>query len=179
MKPINKIILSISILLLAQLSFAADQEAGEKHEKTVIGHEQSSTGAKVNIYGGDLATVDIWGAYITAHNTRDLDAIHKANADDFMGWAANGIIVNGPAAQAAFLKEWFAASSPKWTMKYAIANEVADEDGGVQQWVTSAYTVTDTIDGKEVASEEIYDVRIENGKVKNIYVAARAIIPAE
>lgn len=55
--------------------------------------------------------MDIWGAYITAHNTRDLDAIHKANADDFMGWAANGIIVNGPAAQA-FLKEWFAASSP-------------------------------------------------------------------
>jgi predicted lipoprotein len=111
MKPINKIILSISILLLAQLSFAADHEAGEKHEKTVIGSEQSSTGAKLNIYGGDLATVDIWGAYITAHNTRDLDAIHKANADDFMGWAANGIIVNGPAAQA-FLKEWFAASSP-------------------------------------------------------------------
>jgi hypothetical protein len=39
--------------------------------------------------------------------------------------------------------------------------------------------VTDTIDGKAVASEEIYDVRIDNGKVKNIYVAARAIIPAE
>lgn len=53
------------------------------------------------------------------------------------------------------------------------------EDGSVNRWVTSSYTLTDTIDGKEVTSEEMYDVRIENGKIKNIYVAARAVIAAE
>jgi hypothetical protein len=167
------------MLLLAQLSFAAHHEAGENHEKTIIGYEHSSTGAKLKIYAGDLATVDIWGAYVKAHNDRDLDAIHKANAGDFKGWAPNGVIVDGPAAHAAFLKDWFAASSPKWEMKYAIANEVLGEDGVVQQWVTSGATVTSAIDGKEVTSEEIYDVRIENGKVKNMFVAVRAVIPAE
>jgi hypothetical protein len=39
--------------------------------------------------------------------------------------------------------------------------------------------VTDTIDGKEINSEEMYDVRIENGKIKNIYVAARGVIAAK
>jgi len=43
-------------------------------------------------------------------------------------------------------------------------------------WVTSLYTVTETIDGEEVAREEMFDVQIENGKIKNIMVASRAVV---
>ena len=75
--------------------------------------------------------------------------------------------------------KWFRASNPSWQYKYAIANDVVQKDGSTNHWVTSAYTVTDTIDGKQVISDEMYDVRIENGKIKTIYVAARAVIAEE
>ena len=88
----------------------------------------------------------------------------------------NGVIVKGPEAHAAFLKQWFATSNPSWKYNYAMANDVPQSDGTVHHWVTSAYTVTDTIDGKEVVSEEFFDVRIENGKIKYILVASRAVI---
>ena len=60
-----------------------------------------------------------------------------------------------------------------------MANDVPQPDGTVHHWVTSAYTVTDTIDGKEVVSEDVFDVRIENGKIKYILVASRAVMAAE
>jgi|TARA_B110000483_G_scaffold23065_1_gene26771 hypothetical protein len=174
----NKILFIISTVLLAQFSFAAHHEAGEKHA-TVIGYETSDEGTQMDIHAGNLSAIDIWVNYVEAHNTRDLAAINAANTPDFKGWAANGVIIDGAVAHAAFLKEWFAASNPKWKYKYAIANDVPQEDGSVNRWVTSSYTLTDIIDGKEVTSEEMYDVRIENGKIKNIYVAARAVIAAE
>jgi len=44
--------------------------------------------------------------------------------------------------------------------------------------VTSSYTVTQTIDGKEMVTEEMIDTRIENNKVKYILAASR-LVPAE
>tara|TARA_B110000495_G_scaffold156012_1_gene139438 strand:- start:890 stop:1420 length:531 start_codon:yes stop_codon:yes gene_type:complete len=175
----NKLLLSVSLLLLAQLSFAEHHEAGKSPAKTVIGYEVSDEGAKMEIQAGDLAVIDVWVNYVEAHNTRDLAAINNTNAADFKGLAPNGIEVDGPAAHAAFLKEWFATSNPKWKFKYAIANDVPQENGSVNHWVTSAYTVTDTIDGKEIATEEMYDVRVVDGKIKNIYVTARPVISDE
>ena len=42
----NKILLSISILLLAQFSFAGHHEAGEKPSKTIIGYD-TTEGTKI------------------------------------------------------------------------------------------------------------------------------------
>ena len=170
----NKILLSMSILLLAQFSFAGHHEAGEMVEKTVIGNEISDDGVTLNIHAGDLATVEIWVNYLNAHNDRDLAAIGKADAEDFKGWAPNGLVIDGPAAHAAFLKEWFTTSSPKWEYMYGIANNVTAEDGSIQQWVTSGVKVTDSAGGEEVISHQIVDARIENGKVKMLLVYARA-----
>ena len=117
--------------------------------------------------------------YVEAHNKRDLEAIDSMNADDFEGRAANGIIVKGPEAHAAFLKEWFATSNPSWKFNYALANDVLLADGTHQHWVTSAYTLTDTANGEEVVTEEFFDVEIENGKIKLIMVASRVVIAEE
>ena len=84
----NKILLSISILLLAQFSFAGHHEAGEKPSKTIIGYD-TTEGTKIPIYVGDLSTIDIWVDYVQAHNDRDLETIRNTNADDFEGWAPN------------------------------------------------------------------------------------------
>jgi hypothetical protein len=49
----------------------------------------------------------------------------------------------------------------------------------VNHWVTAAYTVTNTVEGKAVKAEEMLDARIENGKIKYLFVAARALLSEE
>ena len=171
----KKALLSICVLLLAQTSFAGHHEKSEEANKTIIGYEILD-GERLDIVAGNSSNVDIWVEYVEAHNKRDLETIDSMNADDFEGRAANGIIVKGPEAHAAFLKEWFATSNPSWEYNYAMANDVIQADGSAQYWVTSVYTLTDTIDGEEVVREEMFDVQIENGKIKNILVASRAVI---
>ena len=175
----NKTLLSIGILLLAQLSFAGHHEKSDHDTKTILGYEISEEGEKLDIVAGDASIVDIWVEYVEAHNKRDLETIDSMNADDFEGRASNGIIVKGPEAHAAFLKEWFATSNPSWKFNYALANDVLLTDGTHQHWVTSAYTLTDNIDGEEIVTEEFFDVEIKNGKIKTILVASRVVIAEE
>ena len=174
----NKALLSICVLLLSQTSFAGHHEKSESAKKTIIGYEILD-GERLDIVAGKSSNVDIWVEYVEAHNKRDLETIDSMNADDFEGRAANGIIVKGPEAHAAFLKEWFATSNPSWEYNYAMANDVLLTDGNIQHWVTAVYTMTDTINGEEVVTEEVFDVEIENGKIKVILVAARAVISEE
>ena len=70
-------------------------------------------------------------------------------------------------------------SNPSWKFNYAMANDVIQADGSADHWVTSLYTLTDTVNGEEVVREEMFDVQIENGKIKNIMVASRAVISEE
>ena len=174
----KKALLSICVFLLAQTSIAGHHEKSEHAAKTIIGYEILD-GERLDIVAGDTSAIDIWVEYVEAHNKRDLEAIDSLNAADFEGRAANGLIVKGPEAHAAFLKEWFATSNPSWKYNYAMANDVLQADGTHQHWVTSAYTLTDTIDGEEVVTEEFFDVQIENGKIKFIMVASRAVIAEE
>ena len=132
---------------------------------------------KLDILAGDTSNIKIWVDYVEAHNQRDLVAIDETNADDLVGKAANGVIVNGSAEHAAFLKNWFETSNPIWEFVYAMANDVPQADGSIHHWVTSSYEVTDTIDGKEIVSRESFDVRIENNKIKEIIVASRLVLP--
>lgn len=174
----RKALLGICVLMLAQTSFAGHHEKNEVAAKTVIGYEIID-GERLVIAAGETSAVDIWVEYVEAHNERDLEKIDSMNADDFEGRAPNGVIVKGREAHAEFLKEWFEASNPSWKFNYAMANDVIQADGSADHWVTSLYTVTETIDGEEVAREEMFDVQIENGKIKNIMVASRAVISEE
>ena len=175
----NKALLSICVLLLAQTSFAGHHEKSEKDTKTILGYEISDEGQKLDIVAGDTSIIDIWVEYVEAHNKRDLEAIDNTNAADFEGRAPNGLIVKGPEAHAEFLKEWFATSNPSWELNYVMTSDVLQADGAHDHWVTSSYTVTDTIDDKEVASEELFDVQIEKGKIKFILVRSRVLIAEE
>ena len=169
----------ISLFFLAQMAYAGHHESGHMKQGTVIGYEIMDDGKKLDIVAGDTSKIKIWVDYVEAHNQRDLVAIDNSNADDLEGRAANGVIINGADAHAEFLKEWFAASNPSWEYNYAIANDVPQADGTVQHWITSSYTVTDNIDGKEVVAEDFFDVLIDNKKIKKIYVASRAVLAEE
>ena len=171
-----KLLTIISLCVLTQVTFAGHHESGHMKKGAVIGHEISEDGEKLDIVAGDPSLVKIWVDYVEAHNQRDLEAIDKTNADDMVGKAPNGVIVNGSAEHAAFLKNWFETSNPVWEFVYAMANDVPQADGSIHHWVTSSYKVTDTIDGKEVVARESFDVRIENNKIKEIIVASRQVL---
>jgi hypothetical protein len=171
-----KLLTIISLCFLTQITFAGHHESGHMKKGAVIGYEISEDGEKLDIVAGDPSLVKIWVDYVEAHNQRDLEAIDKTNADDMVGKAPNGVIVNGSAEHAAFLKNWFETSNPSWEFVYAMANDVPQADGSIHHWVTSSYKVTDTIDGKEVVARESFDVRIENNKIKEIIVASRQVL---
>ena len=172
----HKLLSFMSLFLIAQLSFAGHHESSHANNGSVIGYEISEDGTRLDIVAGDPSLVKIWVDYVEAHNQRDLEAIDKTNADDLVGRAPNGVIVNGSDEHAAFLKNWFETSNPVWEFVYAMANDVPQADGSIHHWVTSSYKVTDTIDGKEVVARESFDVRIENNKIKEIIVASRQVL---
>ena len=119
----KKVLLGICVLLITQTSFAGHHEKSGKATKTIIGYEILD-GERLEIVAGKSSNVDIWVEYVEAHNKRELETIDSMNADDFEGRAANGIIVKGPEAHAAFLKEWFATSNPSWKFNYAFFNNI-------------------------------------------------------
>ena len=175
----NKVFSIIGLLLITQITFAGHHESGHMKKGAVIGYEISDDGTKLDIVAGDPSLVKIWVDYVEAHNQRDLEAIDDINADDLVGKAPNGVIVNGSDEHAAFLKNWFETSNPVWEFVYAMANDVPQADGSIHHWVTSSYKVTDTIEGKEVVARESFDVRIENNKIKEIIVASRQVLSEE
>jgi len=175
----NKLLLIISLLLVTQITLAGHHESGHMKKGAIIGYEISEDGEKLDILAGDPSLVKIWVDYVEAHNQRDLKAIDKTNADDLVGKASNGVIINGSSEHAAFLKNWFETSNPVWEFVYAMANDVPQADGSIHHWVTSSYKVTDIIDGKEVVARESFDIRIENNKIKEIIVASRQVLSRE
>ena len=173
----NKILLSISLLLLAHTSFAGHHQAGEKIVKTADGYHFSDEGVNYEIFPGDTSLVDIVVNYAKAHNDRDLEAINDANTEDFKAYLSNGIIIEGRAAHAEFLKELFATSNQKWEYQWGTANNVVVADGSIEQWVNVGYKTSYIIDGKEVSHQEVQNIYIKNGKVGRIFVHSRLSVP--
>ena len=172
----KKLLSIMGMLLVAQFTTAGHHESGHSNKEGLIGYEMSDDGKKLEILAGDPALIKIWTDYVEAHNQRDLEAIDKANAEDMIGRAPNGVIVRGSKEHADFLKNWFETSNPSWEFVYAMANDVPQEDGSIHHWITSSYKVTDTVDGEEIVAREFFDVRIENKKIKEILVASRLVL---
>ena len=141
-----------------------------------IGTQFFDDGSSKSLRAGDTASVQIWVDYIQAHNDRDFDKIVAMNADDFKGIAASGEVVEGSAAQTAFLEEWIAAESPQWQVWWVIANDGENAEGKMEQWLATGNVVTSTDpDGAERRTYETVDVLLEGGKIKLLNVAAQSM----
>ena len=141
-----------------------------------IGTQFFDDGSSKSLRAGDTASVQIWVDYIQAHNDRDFDKIAAMNADDFKGIAASGEVVEGSAAQTAFLEEWIAAESPQWQVWWVIANDGENAEGKMEQWLATGNVVTTTDpDGAERRTYETVDVLLEGGKIKLLNVAAQSM----
>tara|TARA_B110001469_G_scaffold127099_1_gene146678 strand:+ start:3586 stop:4128 length:543 start_codon:yes stop_codon:yes gene_type:complete len=145
-----------------------------------IGYEMGDDGVKVPLYSGDLSTVAIWEAYITAHNERDLETIRSLNAEkDFKAYGPTGVVFEGSDAHIEFLTTWFEATNPKWKSSYFIENEFTNKKGELRQWVTSGHGVTLTVDGEEVKLAQVHDALIVDGKIQMFYVTERILAEGE
>ena len=80
------------------------------------------------------------------------------------------------AAHTAFLQDWIAAENPRWEVWWAIANDGANADGAMEEWLATGNIVTTTgADGTESRAYETIDVLLEGGKIKALNVASQTM----
>ena len=170
---------NILLLSLATFLFSCSSNIKDGNiKKNIIGYEVSDDGEKISLFSGDLATVEVWENYLTAHNAADLETIKNLNADDLKVWGPNGEYIDGSEAHIAFLSPWFANSNPSWKTRYMIANELSKGDV-LEQWVTSGHDVAFTVEGEIVNVFQVHDALIVDGKVKKFYVNERVVLEAD
>ncbi len=142
---------------------------------TVIGTTLGPEGKSSDIIAGNTDHVQIWVDYIDAHNERNLDKIAEINSEDWVGYAPDGNVIKGNEAHIEFLDEWFKSpANPQWTVKWMIANKGEDDEGVMQEFLTTGNDIT-FIDeeGNEVVENHIHDVMFNDGKIKTIYVYSK------
>ena len=141
----------------------------------VIGTTLGSEGKSSDIIAGNTDHVQIWVDYIDAHNERNLDKISEINSEEWVGYPPNGNVIRGNEAHIEFLDEWFRSpANPRWTVKWMIANKGEDDEGVMQEFLTTGNDIT-FIDeeGNEVVENHIHDVMFKDGKIKTIYVYSK------
>ena len=148
----------IVVFLLAIITISCNNvnESETQSTPTAIGVEIPNDSTRISLYGGDMTTTRLWEAYIKAHNEKDLKTIQNINDDSFKGYPPNGDVIDGSKAHIVFLEDWFSKSSPKWTTKYMIANEVTKGDV-LEQWVTSGHDLTLNVDGDVINVFQVHD----------------------
>ena len=170
-----KNIFYLSILSLILISCSSSNQNQSSNETEIIGSGTLENGKKVQIVIGDTNNEQVWIDYIKAHNDRDLDKIAEINADDWEGYTADGSVVKGNEAHIEILDNWFKTASPKWEIKWMIANAAENEEGVIVQWLTTGNDYTDVDEnGNEIFEHNVHDVQFVGGKIKRINVYSRA-----
>ena len=132
--------------------------------------------AMTPIVVGDLSTQEVWLKYIDAHNNRDLETIASINDENWIGYTPDGSVVKGNDTHIEILDNWFKTSNPNWKVKWMIANGVVNNDGEIEQYLTTANDFSDIdSNGTEIKEHNIHDILFVNGKIKKITVYKRAI----
>ena len=160
---------NLIIIVLALFIFSCE------NTPVVIGTTLGTEGTSSDIIAGNTDHVQTWVDYIDAHNERNLDKIAEINSEDWVGYAPDGNVIRGNEAHIEFLNEWLSSTAnPKWTVKWMIANKGEDDEGIMQEFLTTGNDIT-FIDeeGNEVVENHIHDVMFNNGKIKTIYVYSK------
>ena len=164
--------------LLFTFLFFASCNAPAENLKKKAGYLKSGD-TKYDLYLGENSAVVIWDQYLDAHNNQDLEAIKALESEDLKIWGPEGQVVEGKDAHSEFLDAWFKSNNPKWDTYFSIPIKV-DSDDQPGTWITSGHTLTLTIDGTEITTNDIADVYIEDGLIKMFYIYSRKLPePAE
>ena len=83
-------------------------------------------------------------------------------------------MLKGPDAQTELLKTWFKTSNPKWEVSWMITNNSKNEEGVMDQWLTTGNNLTDTDEeGNETVQHQVHDIQFVDGKIKKINIYDR------
>ena len=164
----------LSAIIFASCNSNGDKSSTKSSDSSVIGTWNLKNGETVSAFPGDLKNQQIWLDYIKAHNIRDLDKIADMNAEGWEGYPPDGSVIKGTEAQIEFLDTWFKASSPRWKTRWMIANSGQNEEGEIEQWLTTGNDIKFLDEnGNEVLENHVHDVQFVNGKIKKINVYSR------
>ena len=160
-------------------SLIACTSQNAKTEKP-IGFDMQGGTEKTLLYGGDTANVKIIEKFFTALNERDTATIRTLEASENLHiYTPEGNDITSVDSNILNLSAWFAATNPKWKLNFAAANSYTDKNGKMNEWVTTAALVTQTIDGKEVKLNNYFDAFLVNGKIQKMYVTERKVSAGE
>tara|TARA_A200000113_G_C8740931_1_gene314753 strand:- start:41 stop:610 length:570 start_codon:yes stop_codon:yes gene_type:complete len=181
MKYLNYLILNCFFIISCQTP--QDQKAKKSPPEVAIGSAlMEGTSMMTPIIPGELSNQTLWLDYIQAHNDRNLNKIAEINAVDWEGYTADGSVVKGNSSHIEILDNWFKTSSPKWEVKWMIANAAKNKDGVIEQWLTTGNDYTDVdADGNPIFEHNVHDILFVDGKIKkiNVYKRAKAEVSAE
>ncbi len=171
MKNITLLILSL-ILITSCVNVNNAEKVVETN--SVIGYDMSDDDKKRDLIPGSLSNIIVWEKYIKAHNEVDLEQIKSLDSDSITIRGPRGELIKGIDAHIEFLTTWFEANSPKWKIKYAIANDLSTDENERREWVTVGHDITLQVEGNQVNAAQIIDVRISGGKIQEFLVYERA-----
>lgn len=158
----------------AMIEASKNETLKTNNEPAIIGSAYMEDRSINPIIGGDLNTQKVWLAYIQAHNERDLEQITAINTTDWEAYLPDGSLLKGPDAQTELLKTWFKTSNPKWEVSWMITNNSKNEEGVMDQWLTTGNNLTDTDEeGNETVQHQIHDIQFVDGKIKKINIYDR------
>ena len=165
-------VLLLSFIFLAT---SCQLKVSEKNQIEIGSELLDGNETMTPIVAGDLSTQEVWLKYIDAHNNRDLETIASINHKDWIGYTPDGSVVKGNDTHIEILDNWFKTSNPNWKVKWMIANGVVNNEGKVEQYLTTANDFSDIdSNGTEIKEHNIHDVLFVNGKIKKITVYKRA-----
>ena len=168
-----KNILNISIITL--LLFSCDNKPAISNDPVTIGTFKNDAGKVVPITIGEVTNQQIWLDYIKAHNEKDLEKIAEINAENWEGYTADGSVAKNSDTHIAILDDWFKNASPRWEVRWMIANSAENENGEIEQWLTTGNDFYDVdADGNDVFEYNVHDVQFKDGKIVRVNVYSRA-----
>jgi len=165
----------ISILSLLLFSCDNSSQNSASNEPVIIGSVKNDDGNIKSLMVGEVTNQQIWLDYIKAHNEKNLEKIAEINADNWEGYTADGSVVKGSDAHIEILNNWFKSASPRWEVRWMIANAGENVNGELEQWLTTGNDYYDVdADGNEIFEYNVHDVQFKNGKIVKINVYSRA-----
>ena len=174
-KTMKKLLLFSCIII----SLIACTSQGTKTEKP-IGFDMSGGDGRTDLYGGNISNVSLMEKFFTALNERDTATIRSLEASQNLQiYTPEGNVITSVDSNIIHLSNWFAANNPKWKINFSAANSYKDKSGKLNEWVTSGVLVTQTVDGKEVKTNDYFDAFLVNGKIQKMFITERKVTAGE
>lgn len=162
------------LLIVIITLFSCTNPTSEISEPVIIGSVKNDDGNVKSLTVGDVSNEQIWLDYIKAHNEKNLDKIAEINGENWEGYTADGSVVKGSDNHIEILRNWFESSSPRWEVKWMIANAGENEQGEIEQWLTTGNDYYDVdAEGNEIFQYNVHDVQFKDGKIVKINVYSR------